>query len=208
MHEALRHCVKSASGALLKSSATRLQTPLPNGDTRAHDAPKWSGGSAPIVIFIVNIVRYGFARCHWCSWRKAVCFVHLAKYFVDWDKQSGNTGCICRRRQFWGGIGLGILQLLIMFLRCLMVQHLFLQGFVFGIFSVDKHAAFAKLALAMTHFVLTQGCLVPWVNERRRVCRSAQLMFPMSEMAFCAVKTFPRRHKMDAKFGFEFFGVR
>jgi len=89
-----------------------------------------------------------------------------------------------------------------------MLQHLFLQGVVFGIFSMDKHAAFAKLALAMTHFVLTQGCFVPWVNERRRVAISAQLMFSVSEMTFFAVKTFPRRHEMNAKLGFEFFGVR
>lgn len=72
---------------------------------------------------------------------------------------------------------------------------------------MNKHAAFAKLALAMTHFVLTQGCLVPWMNEGRRVRRSAQFMFPMGEMAFSAIKTRSGGHKMNAEFGFEFFGV-
>lgn len=85
-----------------------------------------------------------------------------------------------------------------------MPSHLFPQRLVLGVILVNEIATFAKFAHPILQFVLTQGCLVSWVNEGFRVIIPAQLMFSMGEMAFCTVKTLPRCHKVSAEFGFKF----
>lgn len=73
---------------------------------------------------------------------------------------------------------------------------------------MNKHATAAELARSVSELVLAQYCLVSWMDDGTILGGSPQLLHSMCVVAFVAIKTFSRRHKVCAQLSLELVSFR